>query len=446
MVIPLQDHKKRSLSPEYLPECLPAKRARGTGSSRFKTEAERQETRNTREKGACLPCQINKRRCIDGPDPDGPCTRCLERNMALGIPLCFRPKIRDIEVFRRGPTLDFAWSCRWKIRDARPEAKSIWKPITELPAGRNDRFKMVELSQGHSHENLRLRVREYAPEPGDRQHYTWYDGDVEHFYRTPAYAIAELGYARNAIKKFLEINFRVYLGALLQNASPITRYTFETALNNQDLTLLEPALKLWVASRFIETPWHIAGPETLGMSKDSHIKSPYHEQIPQTPIMDFQLDNLVIYSLLQPLLKEILNTLKTKTLSSRMEDWFELQLTHYILLNTVELTLAHDVEFARLHNIKKSQWSNGPLIEMVTQGANTLLAYYHNANKGHYPFSAPWPEVERSHQWSEEQKLYITKVRELLGQHREVVTEPAREMFWTGQLHRAEWNAVTITV
>jgi hypothetical protein len=81
---------------------------------------------------------------------------------------------------------------------------------------------------------------------------------------------------------------------------------------------------------------------------------------------------------------------------------------------------------------------------MVTQGANTLLTYFHNANKGHYPFSAPWLEVERSHQWSEEQKIYIMQIRELLGQQREVATEPATEMFWTGQLHRAEWNAVSI--
>jgi hypothetical protein len=68
--------------------------------------------------------------------------------------------------------------------------------------------------------------------------------------------------------------------------------------------------------------------------------------------MDFQFDNLVIYSILQPLLKEILNTLRAKTLANRKEDWFELQLTHFILLNTVELTMAHDIEFARRYRIK----------------------------------------------------------------------------------------------
>jgi len=321
----------------------------------------------------------------------------------------------------------------------------MWKPITELPTSRSDEPKIVELSQGHASENLRLRVRKYVPEAGDKQYYTWYEGGEKRTYDTTEYAIADLGYARNAIRKFLDRNLRVYLNALLQNASPITKVTFETALQNQDLTLLEPALKLWVASRFIETPWHIAGSETLGMAKDTRVNSPYHKTIPQTPIMDFQFDNLVIYSILQPLLKEVLNTLRTKTLANRMEDWFELQLTHYILLNTIELTMAHDVDFARRYNMK-SRWSNGPLIEMVTQGANTLLMFFHDANKGHYPFSAPWSEVERAHHWSEEQKAYIVEIRRLLSQQQQLTTEPAEEMFWTGHLHRAEWSGVSVTV
>jgi hypothetical protein len=272
--------------------------------------------------------------------------------MKPGISLCFRPKIRDIEVFRRGPTIEFAWSRRWKSKDIKLEAKSIWKPITELPTGRTDGFKVVELSQGHSSEKLRLRVREYNPEPGDKQYYSWYDEDSEHFYNTTPYAITDLGYARNAIKSFLDRNLEGYLDILLLNASPITKRTFETALQNRDLTLLGPALKLWVASRFIETPWHIAGSETLGMSRDTHIKSPYHQRVPQSPIMDFQLDNLVIHSVLQPLLKEILTTLRTKSLAGRLEDWFERQLTYFILLNTIELTMAHDVEFARRYRVR----------------------------------------------------------------------------------------------
>jgi hypothetical protein len=83
---------------------------------------------------------------------------------------------------------------------------------------------------------------------------------------------------------------------------------------------------------------------------------------------------------------------------------------------------------------------------MVTQGANTLLTFFHNANKGHYPFSAPWSEVERAHPWSEEQKSYIMEIRRLLSQQQRVTTEPAKEMFWTGHLHRAEWRGVSVAV
>ncbi|KAH0545370.1 hypothetical protein FGG08_000511 [Glutinoglossum americanum] len=333
-----------------------------------------------------------------------------------------------------------------KSKDIKLEAKSIWKPITELPTSRTDEFKVVELSQGHNSEKLRLRVREYNPEPGDKQYYTWYDGDSKYFYNTTPYAITDLRYARSAIKNFLDKNLEGYLDVLLLNASPITKRTFRTALQNRDLTLLGPALKLWVASRFIETPWHITGSETLGMSRDTHIKSPYRDWVPQTPIMDFQLDNLVIHGVLQPLLKEILTTLRTKSSASKPEDWFERQLTYFILLNTIELTMAHDVEFARRYRVGGSRWSNRQLIGTVTQGANTLLTCFHNANNDHYPFSAPWPEVERSHKWSQEQKTYITEIRALLEQQQEIQTEPAQEMFWTGQLHRAGWIPVSVVV
>lgn len=112
---------------------------------------------------------------------------------------------------------------------------------------------------------------------------------------------------------------------------------------------MEQALWFWVAGRLIETPWHIVGDERLGMKPNTNPRSPYYKKTPVTPMMDFQIDNIAINHELKRLLKELRNTLKKKLLAMKKEDWFEIHVTLFILLNHVELTTAHDVEFAEWH-------------------------------------------------------------------------------------------------
>jgi hypothetical protein len=119
------------------------------------------------------------------------------------------------------------------------------------------------------------------------------------------------------------------------------------------LPLVERVLKLWVCCRFIEEPWSIIGSETLGMSRDANPNCPYHDRIPVPPIVDLQIDLIVINELLQPELKKILNMLKTMLLSSDpWNSWFEIYLAYFILLHNVELTMAHDAWFVKRNNLK----------------------------------------------------------------------------------------------
>lgn len=124
---------------------------------------------------------------------------------------------------------------------------------------------------------------------------------------------------------------------------------------SQHLPLVDRALKLWVACRFIETPWSITSAETLGMSKDPSLDCPYHDRIPVPPIVDLQIDLIVINEILQPELKKILKMMKTMLESSDpWNNWFEIYLAYFILLQNVELTMAHDAWFVKRHNLKVS--------------------------------------------------------------------------------------------
>jgi hypothetical protein len=97
----------------------------------------------------------------------------------------------------------------------------------------------------------------------------------------------------------------------------------------------------------------MVGPETLGMSPDANPNCPYHDRIPVPPIVDLQIDLVVINALLKPELKSILKMLKTMLESSDpWTNWFEIYLAYFILLHNVELTMAHDLWFVKRNNLK----------------------------------------------------------------------------------------------
>lgn len=116
--------------------------------------------------------------------------------------------------------------------------------------------------------------------------------------------------------------------------------------------MIRRALKLWVTSRLIEVPWRICGQDTLNMNVCLDMDSPYYGRIPVTPIMDFQIDNIAIYYFLMPLKAKILKDLQKKILANRKEDWLEIHLTMFILLNNVERQTKHDGWFARRYAMK----------------------------------------------------------------------------------------------
>jgi hypothetical protein len=137
----------------------------------------------------------------------------------------------------------------------------------------------------------------------------------------------------------------------------------------QHLPLVERALKLWVGCRFIEKPWSITGSERLGMCRDENPNCPYHDRIPVPPIVDLQIDLIVINELLQPKLKKILQTLKTMLEGSDpWNDWFQIYLACFILLHNVELTMAHDAWFVKRNNLKvrPQPFENNRILKLIS--------------------------------------------------------------------------------
>lgn len=236
----------------------------------------------------------------------------------------------------------------------------------------------------------------------------------------------------------------------------------EANVKQHHLPLLERALKFWVCCRFIEEPWSIVGSETLGMTYDTNPSCPYSDRIPVPPIVDLQIDLVVINELLKPELKTILKMLKTMLESGKpWTNWFEIYLAYFILLNNVELTMAHDAWFVKRNNLPvcvhlcsslmleltslklQRRYSNKALVDTITQGATTLLTCFHYAHQGYAPFSNE--DLEHTQNWTESEKDYLHVIRPLLqnvrGDH---VNDPAKELFWTSQLHKPDWRPIVL--
>jgi len=123
-------------------------------------------------------------------------------------------------------------------------------------------------------------------------------------------------------------------------------------------------------------------------------------------------------------------------------DWFDIHLATFVLLHHVDLTVKHDMDFAAAHMLPH-QFSNRPLIEMVTFGANALLEYYQH-EKGHYPLSAPnWQAVEEGYQFDAGQREYLLAARRAISR----LPKPqyaGESLFWTTQIYNPNWEPISL--
>ena len=103
----------------------------------------------------------------------------------------------------------------------------------------------------------------------------------------------------------------------------------------------------------IERTWILDGDETLGIDRYHNRSDPWRGSVPVTPIMDSQLDRLVLQEVLLPLGKALLEDLKEKVFNSSSVKLlaYELYLTFFILLSNAEMQLAHSRNFAKLYGL-----------------------------------------------------------------------------------------------
>lgn len=117
------------------------------------------------------------------------------------------------------------------------------------------------------------------------------------------------------------------------------------------------ALDLWAISRMIEVEWQMCdgpGRDTLGVTRISDPSNPRNGKIPIPPMIDTQMDQIIINYILKPLREKLLEQFEARISPFRREDWFDIYLTSFIILNHIERLALHSRAHAKLHSMPVS--------------------------------------------------------------------------------------------
>ncbi|KAI5921282.1 hypothetical protein F4810DRAFT_722753 [Camillea tinctor] len=301
---------------------------------------------------------------------------------------------------------------------------------------------------------LSVKVSRFVPKEGDRTTYFWTDPSGQpRTMELPPYFISDIEAARQSIRELLYNVRSPYIETLLTDANPVVRETIQAALVwtafGQD-TLISDALDIWVAARFIENQWRVfCGGVNIGLNPPNEPGNPWNGITPITPIMDTQLDHLVICELLIPRTKQFLEKLKAKIDEMKRENWLEIFLSIFIVMSNFGLIIKDLIANATWKGLKPGS-RGGTLTQGYMHACKTMLAYFHHACSGAVPFSLSFDELKdvetRDNGMTPDQIKYIKYIQE------EIVSQKLKlsnwkdismyddENYWCYQMLSQDWK------
>ncbi|KAI0597494.1 hypothetical protein F4775DRAFT_256701 [Biscogniauxia sp. FL1348] len=376
-----------------------------------------------------------------------PCGQCLRRQTTLlKYQPCMRVSVLDLQLHRKGPTISNDLDS-WVQR----------KQQQLLGYGSYAATHVIFLTQGfgEAKENaLSVKVSLFEPGEGDRTDYFWTDpyGQPRRM-RMPPYFISDMEAASQSIRELLHSARSVYIETLLSDANPLVRETIQAALIHNTFgqsTLISDALELWVAARFIENQWRVfCGGVMIGLNPVNEPGNPWNGVTPITPIMDTQLDYLVIRDLLVPLSHQFLEKLKAKIDAMRRENWLEIYFAIFIVMSNFGLVIKDLIANATWKGLKPGS-RGGTLTQGYMHACKTLLAYFHHACSGSVPLSLNFEALGDNENgdsgMTPDQIKYIQGIQEEMDRQKSTISNWKHismyndENYWCYQMLCQDWR------
>ncbi|KAI1439981.1 hypothetical protein F5Y02DRAFT_32815 [Annulohypoxylon stygium] len=357
----------------------------------------RSTTAITREYGACGRCQQQKLRCNMTRDPFMPCERCSKVTHRYLKTPCIRVKLRSLHLHRRGSTLNSNLA-NWTAAQDRVFKKCL---IQDGGEGFTPLTVLITQDQGIE---IPVTIRRFTPSSTDTISWKWRDKAFqERVMEMPPFYICNVEEAACNMRQAVAFRKEEYVNCLLGEANPIIRKTFEAAfryLEASQSRLVLNCLMYWVATRFIEKPWRICDNlpgfeppyDPLKPNDRDGVRCPFNGIIPVTPIMDTQIDDIAIRSILSPLESKILNILDQKIHEKKRKNWFEIYLATFILMNNFEFVFTDVIDYTSRHGLKPSTTGASSLSKRYFHTCKTMLVYFRFACNGHAPLALSWQE------------------------------------------------------
>lgn len=303
-------------------------------------EGRRKVVAFNRKVGACQRCKKLKASCGRSTNPYEMCEGCttLKNPLSLRLP-CFLETLTEAQLFRNKAStnhpLYIARASVYELRDG-----------AFLPPDMHN----VRLSQG-SGEELVVSIARYLPQKGDKTSYVWTTALGTHMtVDMPPLCIVQLEEAKEQMLGYIERSRNAYISSL--PADNLTAMVLDEACRFayfNPTSTTRKALDLLAADRIIERDWIIAGGDSCDIPYVCDPDNLSYTKRPITPMMDCQLDQLVIQGFLQPLRKDLLEQLQTNINTDRHSRWYDIFLTTFVLLVNAEQLLAHSRRNAQRH-------------------------------------------------------------------------------------------------
>ncbi|KAK0714704.1 hypothetical protein B0H67DRAFT_578859 [Lasiosphaeris hirsuta] len=410
----------------------------------------RAETAIARKEGVCSRCKDSKRKCNLAlqTNPYRGCSRCENTKTYKGLPRmpCFRETLKDILFFRAGPAAN---EPLFNLRFSTLAETDISKPNVDVQS--------IQLTQKIGNHRLTVYASEFTPLPHDKVSYTWMDkeGNTNEL-KMPPFCLTNMFKVKAQILQYIYEAKRTYLKRLTKDdplVDPLVKITVAMALNyekKKQKSLVALALDLWAVSRMIEIQWQMCPGDpstTLGVTQVTDKANPRYGMIPIPPMMDTQLDQIIISYVLNPLKKKLIDKFEEMISPAKPEDWFDIYLTSFILLNHIEKLAEHSAFHATLHSMQ-SRFSNTGFLESVFHSAKAILSRFHFACNGSAPFRADWElpttvnmaqlEANEVEFMKQSQALIVARKGDFLTLRKKHRYEGP--LYWSGQLHTEDWD------
>ncbi|KIW04734.1 uncharacterized protein PV09_04465 [Verruconis gallopava] len=390
--------------------------------------------RVNRKYRACETCKKGRRKCG---------RRCFPYIECINTkPLVFLDRPTNIRLFRSGP--------------------AVGHPLfSELP----DLYRLEDLSrspitfsssisQGIYVLPLHIEITEFQPHPQLKTARSYKALSRMHVLEMPRLCLASIAATRAVLQEYIEKSWYLYLQSIMLNVDSITqsvlheaiRYT--TSFQQQHASIVYRALKLLALGRMIELDWVFTCSNIPGVDVVADPHSPWFAKRPITPVIDTQLDQIIIQNFLAPLRAGLLNDLYVKMKYGKRQDWFEIFLVTFILQINVALLLKHSRKNA-IQCGASHRYNSLALAEEYFHGSNILLAHFLHGGNGIAQIlqlkatsvgisTGQEAFLRRLAESLHSQKTALWKLRE--SKHYEA------DLYWTHQMFLADWTPEDKTI